>query len=94
MSLTGMLMAWAVVLHNKNSGTWSVFCVFAETKNEAWAKALDECEADLKAERSKDKLEDYKISIWTYKDLPKALGLTPGKSYSSSFDDQIAAQRR
>lgn len=93
------MLAWAIEMESA-SGMRSIFCVLAETKNEAFAIAFDELEDSIlnAAKKSENpykgkKVKDFSPSIWTYAEVPN--GGKVSKTHASAgldasgFADEI-----
>lgn len=92
------MFAWAIELEATSKR--QIFCVIAETKNEAVAQALDQLEDRLRKE-DKDagrtgspRVSDYHLSLYVFcpiQFINKTSGLGP--STNSSFDEELRKLR-
>lgn len=82
------MYAWAIELEASNQRR--LFCVLADTKNEAVAKAFDDLEGNLHNDPSDDhKVKDFTVSLYISTPIPTSSGVQTPNSGASGFEEQI-----
>ena len=80
-----MKAAWAVTLRSGNYNR--IFCVFAESQEEAYGKAFKELSEMLQKDNEYgEKVKDYRVELWTWATIPDPTGMTTN---TTNFDHQI-----
>lgn len=82
------MKAWAILLGSNKYN--AIFCVIANTEQEALGKALSQLSNNLsKKNDAKEEVKDYRAIIWTPCEILPSGKIVNGIQETSSFDDQI-----